>query len=121
MAHFSKCQTIHMSTNTPLVTLSDPEIAAIRKQTSENEFQIAIKPQAIRIGKHEHYIHFAGKFLHVEYQGYNKVVDLDLEGFIIRALTTENIRGTFGAIIDISFSKGDLFLFNKRDGNRIVF
>ena len=117
---FLRDQTIYMGTNTSLVALSDPEIAAIRKQTSENEFQIAIKPQAIRIGKHEHYIHFAGKFLHVEYQGYNKVVDLDLEGFIIRALTTENIHSTFGTTIDISFSKGDLFLFNKRDGKRII-
>lgn len=112
--------TISMGAETPLVELTDTEIEKIRKQTDENEFRIAIRPQAIAIGKRENYIHFSGKFLHGEYQGYNKVVNIDLEGFNIRALTNENVHSAFGAAMDISFSKNDLFLFDKRDGKRIV-
>ncbi|MBD3307836.1 ATP-binding cassette domain-containing protein [candidate division KSB3 bacterium] len=107
--------------NTPLIEFSEAEMEKIRSQTTARDVHIAIKPQDINIGTQPDQINLAGKFLHVEYQGYNKVVNVDVGGVTIRALTTENIHSTFGTAIDIHFPKDALLLFEKQDGKRIVF
>ena len=62
----------------------------------------------------------SGKVLHIEYQGYNKVVNLDFLGLTVRMVTNETVHKEYGEMLDFNFSKKDLFLFRKSNGKRVL-
>ncbi len=95
------------------------EVDAIKRQTPSTEFQIGIKPRSIRSGKEKSSLNFSAKILHIEYQGYNKVVNVDMTGTVLRILTNEKLKKSYGDALDVNFAKKDTFLFNRDDGNRI--
>jgi multiple sugar transport system ATP-binding protein len=113
--------TLFLSEKTKLFELSTAEMDRIKKQTKGNLFQIGIKPRSIRIGKDKANLNFSTEVLHTEYQGYNKVINVDLLGAIVRILTNKKIIKEYGELLDINFPKNEVFLFNKEDGKRIVY
>jgi multiple sugar transport system ATP-binding protein len=106
---------------TKLFELSSAEFEKIKKQTTSGHFRIGIKPRSIGIGKDKGNLSFSTKVLHTEYQGYNKVVNVDLFGTNVRILTNEKVEKTFGEPLDINFPKKEVFLFNRDDGKRISY
>jgi multiple sugar transport system ATP-binding protein len=104
----------------PLVELTSPELDKIRAQTSEKEFQVGLKLKSVKLGKEPGNLNFSGKHLHTEYQGYNKVVNIDFEGLTIRLITIEAVDLDFGEQINFNFSPKDIFLFSKSSGKRIL-
>lgn len=112
---------LYFKQNTLLFELSTAELNTIRRQTAGRQFQIGIKPRSIGIGKDRANLNFSTKVLHTEYQGYNKVVNADLLGAIIRILTSEKVTKGYGEPLDINFPKKDILLFNREDGKRIVY
>jgi len=103
-----------------LVELSSSEMDKIRTQTTENDFRLGLKLKSIKLGKEQGNLNFSGKVLHTEYQGYNKVINIDFEGMTIRLATNEDVQMDYGEGIDFNFSKKDMFLFNKSSGKRIL-
>jgi multiple sugar transport system ATP-binding protein len=104
----------------PLVELTSPQVDKIRSQTSEKEIQMGLKLKSVKLGKEPGNLNFSGKLLHTEYQGYNKVVNIDYEGMPIRLITNEVVQYRYGDQIDFNFSPKDIFLFNKSSGMRIL-
>jgi multiple sugar transport system ATP-binding protein len=103
-----------------LVELTDPELDKIKAQTSEKDFQAGLKLKSIKLGEAPGRLNFAGTILHTEYQGYNKVVNIDFEGMTIRLITNEVVNLDFGEKVDFNFAREDIFLFSKSSGNRIL-
>jgi multiple sugar transport system ATP-binding protein len=103
-----------------LVELSASELDKVRSQTAEKDFQVALKLKSVRMGKVETNLNFSGKLLHTEYQGYNKVVNIDFEGIPVRLITNEVVQLKYGDRIDFNFSPKDVFLFSKSSGKRIL-
>ncbi len=104
---------------TPLMQVDSKEAGRI-KDSDETKFQIGIKPKNIKIGRKGGDLAFAGKVLHIEYQGYNKVVNVDFEGTPLRLITNESVHSDYGDRIEISFKKSDTFLFAASDGKRVL-
>ena len=103
-----------------LVELTDPELDKIKAQTSEKDFQVGLKLKSIKLGEAPGRQNFAGTILHTEYQGYNKVVNIDFEGMTIRLITNEVVDLDFGEKVDFNFAREDIFLFSKSSGERIL-
>jgi multiple sugar transport system ATP-binding protein len=103
-----------------LLELTSPQLDKIRSQTSEKEIQLGIKLKSVKLGREQGNLNFSGKLLHTEYQGYNKVVNIDYEGMPIRLITNEVVQYRYGDQIDFNFSPKDIFLFNKSSGMRIL-
>ena len=103
-----------------LVELSSGELDKIRAQTTETDFQLGLKLKCIKIGKEPGNLNFSGTVLHTEYQGYNKVVNIDFEGMTIRLSTHEAVHMDYGESIDFNFSKNDMLLFSRKNGRRIL-
>lgn len=103
-----------------LVELSSGELDKIRAQTTETDFQLGLKLKCIKIGKEPGNLNFSGTVLHTEYQGYNKVVNIDFEGMTIRLSTHEAVHMHYGESIDFNFSKNDMLLFSRKNGRRIL-
>ena len=103
-----------------LVELSPSELDEIRSQTAEKEFQVGLKLKSVKMGKAQANLNFSGKLLHTEYQGYNKVVNIDFEGMPVRLITNEVVQLKYGDRIDFNFSPKDIFLFSKSSGKRIL-
>lgn len=118
---FLEGRTLFLKQNTPLFELTSDEMNKIERQTKEKEFQIGIKPRSIGLGKHKGNLNFSVKMLHTEYQGYNKVVSVDLLGTNIRVLTNEKISKAYGDILDINFPKKEVLIFSKKDGRRVKY
>ncbi len=114
-------KSLFLNQNTILFELNTMEMDKIRKQTKGNMFQIGIKPRSIRIGQEKANLNFSTVVLHTEYQGYNKVVNVDLLGANIRILTNEKVTKEYGELLDINFPKKEVFLFNREDGKRITY
>jgi multiple sugar transport system ATP-binding protein len=110
---------LYVNGRTLLFELTAAEADSIRKQTTGTAFQAGIKPRNIRLGKDKSSLTFSAKVLHIEYQGYNKVINLDMLGTVVRILTSEKVRKEYGEALDISFAKKEVFLFNREDGKRI--
>jgi len=102
-----------------LYELTDAELHAIEKVTDKKDFQIGLKPRDIKMGKGKNQLSFSGKVLNIEYQGYNKVINVDLFGSNIRMITNEIVHKEYGDEINISFSKNDVLLFGRDNGKRI--
>ena len=111
---------LFINKNTMLFELSRAEMDRIRKQTGGNSFQIGVKPRSIRIGKDKANLNFSAKVLNTEYQGYNKVVNVELLGANVRILTNEKVIKGFGDTLDLNFPKEETFLFNRENGKRIA-
>ena len=92
----------------------------IISQTSEKHFQVGLKLKSIKLGEEPGNLNFSGKVLHTEYQGYNKVVNIDFDGKTIRLATNEVVHLDFGDKINFNFSREDIFLFSKSSGKRIL-
>lgn len=103
-----------------IVSLTTAEIDAIRGITDETKFQLGLKPRSIRPGKETKNLSFSGKVLHTEYQGYNKVINLDLTGLIIRMVTNQVVHKEYGDTLDFNFAKKDVFLFSENTGKRVL-
>ena len=103
-----------------LLELTNSELETISSQTSEKDFQVGLKLKSIKLGEEPGSLNFSGKVLHTEYQGYNKVVNIDFEGLTIRLITNEIVRLDFNETINFSFSRKDIFLFSKSSGKRIL-
>lgn len=116
---FLEGKTLFLKQNIPLFELTSDEMDKIERQTKEKELQIGIKPRSIGIGKSKENLNFSAKILHTEYQGYNKVVNVDLLGINIRILTNEKVARRYGDLLDINFPKKEVFIFNKKDGRRL--
>ena len=81
---------------------------------------MGLKLKNVKLGKEQGNLNFSGRLLHTEYQGYNKVVNIDFEGMPIRLITSELIQLSYGDPVDFNFSANDIFLFNKSSGMRIL-
>jgi multiple sugar transport system ATP-binding protein len=103
-----------------LLELTSAQLDQIRSQTSEKDFRVGLKLKSVKLGKAQGNLNFSGKILHTEYQGYNKVVNIDFEGMPIRLITNEVVQLKYGQQIDFNFSPKDIFLFNKSSGMRIL-
>ena len=68
------------------------------------------------MGKVPGNLNFSGTVLHTEYQGYNKVVNINFEGMTIRLSTHEAVHMDFDESIDFNFSKNDMLLFSRSSG-----
>jgi multiple sugar transport system ATP-binding protein len=110
---------VSLGGKTRLFELAASEIDAIKRQSASTEFRVGIKPRSISIGKHKSKLNFSTKVLHIEYQGYNKVINVDMLGTVVRLLTNEKVSKEYGDALDVSFARKDLFLFNKADGMRV--
>jgi multiple sugar transport system ATP-binding protein len=113
-------KTLTAADRTPLLELGTAEADAVRRQSAAGRLLVGIKPRSIRLGKDKTGLTFTAKVLHTEYQGYNKVVNVDFLGTAVRILTNEKVRKNFGDRLDVNFSKKEIFLFNGEDGKRIV-
>jgi multiple sugar transport system ATP-binding protein len=103
-----------------LLELSAAELDRIKKITRKEGFQIGLKPRSVGMGKAKNNLNFQAKVLHIEYQGYNKVVNLDFMGMTLRMVTNEPVRAKYGESMDINFSKRDMFLFSGDTGERVL-
>lgn len=103
-----------------LVEMSSEELDKIRGQTAENEFRLGLKLKSVKMGKAPGNLNFSGTLLHTEYQGYNKVVNIDFEGMTIRLSTHEAVDMDYGESIDFNFSKNDMLLFSRSSGRRVL-
>jgi len=106
---------------TRLFELGPGVVDAIRKRTGDTEFQIGIKPRSIRLRKDKAGLSFTTKVLHTEFQGYNKVINVDLFGANLRILTNEKVHLKYGDTVDINFSRKEVLLFTKKDGKRVAY
>jgi multiple sugar transport system ATP-binding protein len=104
----------------PLVELISAELDQIHSQTAEKDFQVGLKLKSIKLGEASDRLNFSGKVLHTEYQGYNKVVNIDFEGMTIRLITNEAVDLDFGEKVNFNFAREDIFLFGKSSGKRIL-
>jgi multiple sugar transport system ATP-binding protein len=114
-----EAKALYVDGKTLLFELTAAEAAAIRNQTSETSFVAGIKPRNIGIGKDKSRLTFTAKVLHIEYQGYNKVINVDMLGTVVRVLTNERIDKEYGDLLDVNFAKKEIFLFNRENGKRI--
>jgi multiple sugar transport system ATP-binding protein len=112
-------KTLSIDGKTLLLEFTAAEVDAIRRQTRSSEFQIGIKPRSIALGKDKSRLTFTSKVLHIEYQGYNKVINVDMLGTVVRILTSQKIKKEYGDLLDVNFAKKEIFLFNRGDGKRI--
>jgi multiple sugar transport system ATP-binding protein len=103
-----------------LVELSSSQLDEIRSKTTEKDFQVGLKLKSVGLGKNQGNLNFSGKLLHTEYQGYNKVVNIDFEGIPVRLITNKVFQLKYGDQVDFNFSPKDMFLFSKRNGKRIL-
>jgi len=115
-----KDQSLLVNHQLPLVELTSSKLDKIRSQTAERDFQVGLKLKNVKLGKEQGNLNFSGRLLHTEYQGYNKVVNIDFEGMPIRLITSELIQLSYGDPVDFNFSANDIFLFNKSSGMRIL-
>jgi len=106
---------LNINGKTTLVELSEAEVKSIGKITKADEFQIGLKPRNIFIGKKKNMINISGKVLHTEYQGYNKVINLDFIGLTIRLVTNQAVRLKDRSTIDVHFVRKRIAI--KRDRN----
>jgi multiple sugar transport system ATP-binding protein len=111
---------LQVNHKTPLVELTSADLDQIKSQTSEKDFQAGIKLKSIRLGDEPGKLNFTGKVLHTEYQGYNKVVNIEFEGMTIRLITNEAVQMDFGEAVKFNFSREDMLLFRKSSGERIL-
>jgi multiple sugar transport system ATP-binding protein len=105
--------------STLLYELTDAELNDIQKVTDKKDFQFGLKPRNIKMGKEKNQLSSSGKVLHTEYQGYNKVINIDLFGSNIRMITNETVHEEYGDEIDIYFAKKDVLLFGRDNVKRI--
>ncbi len=110
---------LRINQHLPLVELTSSELHQINSQTSEKDFQVGLKLKSIKLGETPGNLNFSGKVLHTEYQGYNKVVNIEFEGMTIRLVTNEVVQLDFGEAVNFNFSREDIFLFSKSSGKRI--
>ena len=113
-------KSLNINGKTSFVELTSSEIDRIKEITDEKNFQIGLKPRSIKPDKDKSKLNFSGKVLHIEYQGYNKVVNLDFLGLTVRMVTNETVHKEYGEMLDFNFSKKDLFLFRKSNGKRVL-
>ncbi len=111
---------LNINGKTTLVELTEAEVSSIEKNMKAKEFQIGLKPRSIFIGKKKDLINISGKVLHTEYQGYNKVINLDFMGLTVRLVTNQAVRLEDGSTIDVHFAKEDMLLFDRKNGARVL-
>jgi multiple sugar transport system ATP-binding protein len=105
---------------TTLMELNAREAETVAGRTEETEFAVGIKPGSIQPGAVKGWLQFTGKVLHIEYQGYNKIVNLEFSGGTLRLRTNRTVRKQYGESIDFSFRRDELFLFSRKSGERIL-
>ena len=103
-----------------LFELTSSDLDRINAQTTEKDFQAGLKLKSIKLGEEPGNLNFSGNVLHTEYQGYNKVVNIDFEGMTVRLITNEVVNLDFGEAVNFNFPRKDLFLFSKSSGERIL-
>ncbi len=111
---------LNINRNTTLIELTETDLASIERITKEKEFQIGLKPRNIFIGKKKDMLNISGKVLHTEYQGYNKVINLDFMGLTVRLVTNQAVHLADGNTIDVHFAKEDMLLFDRKSGSRVL-
>ena len=112
--------TLQVNHKLPLLELTSAEMDRIKSQTPEKDFQAGLKLKNIKLGHEPGKMNFTGKVLHTEYQGYNKVVNIEFEVMTIRLITNEPVQMDFGEPVNFNFSREEVFLFSKRSGERIL-
>ncbi len=113
-------KTLVLNGDTTLMELKPQEIERITGKTGESEFSAGIKPGSIKPGSLKGCLSFTAKVLHIEYQGYNKIVNLEFSGGTVRLRTNQTVRKRYGESIDFSFDRNEVFLFSRKTGERIL-
>jgi multiple sugar transport system ATP-binding protein len=106
---------------TPIFDISPADREKINTLGDPANLKLGLKPKDIRLSATgSKSVKFTGKVLHTEYQGYNKVVNLEIFGTTVRLITSEPMRKEFGDPLDIYISRESTFLFNGKNGERIL-
>jgi multiple sugar transport system ATP-binding protein len=112
-------KTLLMNGGSVLMELTDEQMSEING-ADEGRLNAGIKPRSIQIGSRQGALNFTGKVLHIEYQGYNKIVNLEFSGGTLRLRTNQTVHKKYGDTLDVSFGREDIFLFSGKSGERLL-
>jgi multiple sugar transport system ATP-binding protein len=105
---------------TPIFEITAEDRDRINRLGDPSFLKLGLKPKDVRLAPASGSVKFTAKVLHTEYQGYNKVVNLEIFGTTLRLITSEPVRKDFGDPLDIYISRESTFLFNGQNGERIL-
>ena len=101
--------------------LSEGQRAKVREKAGDGEVVLGVWPEDIRIGIPESAKAFQGLIVGKEFQGANTLVNISVGKVILKTLADPGFPGEFGKPCRFYFPFEKIYLFHKRNGERIYF
>ena len=101
--------------------LSEGQGAKVREKAGDGEIVLGVWPEDLKIGVPESEGAFQGLIVGKEFQGANTLINLSVGKTILKTLADPDFQGEFGKLCRFYFPFEKIYLFDKRNGERIYF
>ncbi len=104
-----------------VLLMSDEQLIEIRERAGGEEILLGVWPEDVQLGISESETVFRGLIVGKEFQGADTLVTLSFGQNTLKTLTDPGFPGEFGESCTFYFPKEKIYLFNRRNGERIYF
>ncbi len=104
-----------------VLTMSEEQIVKIQREAGDKEILLGVWPEDVQLEISESETVFRGLIVGKEFQGADTLVTLSFGQNTLKTLTDPGFPGEFGESCTFYFSKEKIYLFNRRNGERIYF